>query len=182
MSGTPPDHISEEALQAISQYGRSDFLHEFAASPEYGFTQMMFGKTLEKSVETAIRHHHKDYLVDLFEEFEKHNLNLGIFPLLVLQKVIGEKSVPLLHSYLLASARFLARFSRPFTLLDEIDLPEGRAVLVDEGLLAGDEPRSLFMTCSAAIRRNLCHPVTETAQRLPLPKIMKQCLLFKFDA
>ena len=180
-------YIREEALQVISQYGRSEFLRQYAASKEYGFTQRTVGPNLKRCVKTAISHHQKEYLVNLFAEFEKYNLNLGSFPLIVLGTVLAEKSLPLLHSYVLACASFLARFPRPIRseetwLLDKIDWPEGRAVLVDEGVLAGEKPRSLFMMCSAAVRGNLRHPITETAQQLPLPKKRKRCLLFKLDA
>ena len=180
-------YLREEALEVISQYGRLEFLRQYVASQEYGFTQWTVGPNLKRCVKTAISHHQKDYLVDLFAEFEKYNLNLGSLPWIVLGTVLAEKSLPLLHSYLLASASFLARFPRSITskeiwLLDKIDWPEGRAVLVDEEVLVGEKPRSLFVTCLTAVRRNLRHPFTETAQQLPLPKILKQRLLFKLDA
>ena len=179
-------YLREKALEAICQYGHSEFLRQYTASLEYGFTQELLRKNMERSVETAIFYHQSEYLVDFIAEIEKHNLNWGSLPMFVLQKAMVKKSLALLHSYLLARASSLARISRPFTsqefwLLNEFESvwPEGRAVLVDEGILVGEEPRGLQTMCSAIVRGRLRHPVTLTVKQLPLPTMLKMRLLFK---
>ena len=184
-------HLRDVALQVISRYGRSEFLRQYAATPKYGFRRGTFqnSRQLEYILDTAVECHHNEFLVDLFAEFEKYNINLGEDLLLAgLYSVMAEESMALLQSYLLASACFLTRIPRPyakkskrFLEMQVFKWPEGRAVLVDEGVLVGEQPRSLFKICSATIRGHLFHPVFETVQRLPLPKRIKRGLLFKFD-
>ena len=184
-------YLRDEALRAISRYGRSEFLCQYAATPKYDFTPGSFGHRLqlESALQTAVWYHQNEYLVDLFAELEKNNFSLGEDLLLAgLYSVMAKKSMALLQSYLLASACFLARIPRPYAedtkrFLEKpaFKWPGGRAVLVDEGVLVEEQLRSLFKICSAAIRGHLLHPVLETAQRLPLPKRMKMGLLFKYD-